>query len=179
MPAKDWHRRIELTSNILIIVVALSLGVVLISRYLATDTTAASTVGTPTIKPGTKLSPGRIDWSVAEKTLVLVLSTGCKYCHESAEFYSRLSAAASRPGAPRSVGVFPQSLDESRVYLADKKIAIGEVVSASPAEFQVRGTPTLILVNRDGIVLDSWVGKLSQEKENEVFERIFADVVPK
>jgi thioredoxin-related protein len=36
----------------------------------------------------------------------------------------------------------------------------------------VQGTPTLILVNQDGKVEQSWAGKLPPEQETEVLKRI-------
>jgi hypothetical protein len=41
-----------------------------------------------------------------------------------------------------------------------------------PTSIGVDGTPTLLLINKDGIVTDSWRGKLPPEKEREVIARL-------
>jgi hypothetical protein len=73
-----------------------------------------------------------------------------------------------KQGTTRLIAVLPQSVDAGRKYMADLGIAVDEVRQAPPSSLGVRGTPTLILVNKDGVVTISWVGRLKPEKELEV-----------
>jgi hypothetical protein len=41
-----------------------------------------------------------------------------------------------------------------------------------PSELGVPGTPSLLLVNQAGTVEDTWIGKLSPERETEVLNRL-------
>lgn len=98
---RNIHKKIELFSNIAIIIVALSLGGVLVSRYFLSTVAAPkpSAVESDSLKAGTKLQLSDIDWSKSEKTLLMVLSANCRYCTESAPFYQKLSRQKIEHGA--------------------------------------------------------------------------------
>src|SRR6185503_8682986 len=88
---RNWHKRIELLSNIGIIVVAILLGIVLVNRYLLPPSPKPEAVEGGLIKPGTKLALPNVDWGKSDRTLLLMLSTNCRFCTESAPFYQRLA----------------------------------------------------------------------------------------
>lgn len=68
----------------------------------------------------------------------------------------------------RLVALFPQPLQDSRTYLDKLGIKVDDVVQ-SPLSFAgVSGTPTLLLIDNQGAVIDSWVGKLSEGAAEEV-----------
>lgn len=113
------HKRIELLSNIAIIIVAILLGVVLVNRYFLPPSPKSETAANPQIKPGTKLTFTDVDWSKADRTLLMVLSTNCRYCTESAPFYHRLAHENIGHDEVRLVAVFPQSIAEAQKYLTD------------------------------------------------------------
>ena len=85
---------------------------------------------------------------------------------------------ATRAGDRRALGsihliaVLPQAPDESRKYLDDLGVAIEEVKQAELDSISVHCTPTPILVNHQGVVVTSWVGKLSADGEAEVLRRL-------
>jgi thiol-disulfide isomerase/thioredoxin len=159
-------KRLEQLANVAIIVVALLLGGVLVKRYLLPQ--AESPQAIARIQPGTKLSVPGLEWGKNERTLLLVLSTSCHFCTESSPFYQRLAQEKVKKGGVGLVAVLPQSVDESQKYLNGLGVAVDDIKQASPDAFQVRGTPTLIMADRTGAVVESWVGKLPAEKEVEV-----------
>jgi len=108
---------------------------------------------------------------------VLVLSTSCKYCTESLPFYRRLTEQNAAERKLNIVAAFSQEPPEASKYLIKNEISVDQVVKAEAAEIRVRGTPTLILTDRNGIVLDLWAGKLSPGMENEVADRVFNGLV--
>jgi hypothetical protein len=71
---RNLHQKVQFLANIAIIVVAILLGGVLVSRYLLPIFHKFETVEDPRIKPGTKLSLTGVDWSKSTQTLLLVLS---------------------------------------------------------------------------------------------------------
>jgi hypothetical protein len=79
----NLHKRIELFSNIGIIVVAILLGIVLVNRYLLPTSPNSETMERPEIKPGMKLSLPGVDWNRGDRTLLIVLSTNCRFCSTS------------------------------------------------------------------------------------------------
>ena len=162
-------KRLEQLANVAIIVVALLLGGVLVRRYLWPQ--AESPPAQARIQPGTKLSVPGVEWNKNERTLLLVLSTTCHFCTESAPFYQRLAQEKAKKGGVGLVAVMPQSVDESQKYLNGLGVSVDDIRQASLDTVQVRGTPTLIVADRTGTVVESWVGKLPAEKEGEVLNR--------
>ena len=86
-----------------------------------------------------------------------------------------LASIASSSGV-RTFAIFPQPIEEAKAYLETEKIHFGEVLHGNPSDLLATGTPTLVLLDKNGVVLDFWIGKLSPEKEKEVIERVLADV---
>lgn len=162
-------KRLEQLANVAVIVVALLLGGVLVKRYLLPQ--AESPQAQARIQPGTKLSVPGVEWGKNERTLLLVLSTTCRYCTESSPFYQRLVQEKAKKGAVGLVAVLPQSVGESQKYLNDLGVSVDDIKQAGLDAVQVRGTPTLIMADRTGTVIESWVGKLPAEAEGEVLNR--------
>jgi hypothetical protein len=167
----NLSKRIELLANIAIIVVAVLIAGVLVKRYLLPQ--AQSPPAQSLIQPGTKLSLPGIEWDKNNRTLLLVLSTTCRFCTESSPFYQRLAQEKAKKGEVSLIAVLPQSVGESRKYLNDNGISVDDIKQASLDAVQARATPTLIMADRTGTVVESWVGKLPAEKEDEVLNRIF------
>jgi len=172
-------QKIELASHIAIIIVAALISVVLVKNYLLSDSKAKSGASNNTAIArnsgeagivGKAISLPDTDWKRGDQTLVLVLSTGCNFCTESAPFYKEV--IQKRKGSTRLVAVLPQSVEAGRKYLADLGIAVDEVRQAPPSSLGVQGTPTLLLVNKEGVITNSWRGKLPQEKELEVIAHL-------
>lgn len=170
--AGNLSRRLEVAANVAIIVVALLLGGVLVKRYLLPQ--APSPQAQSQIQPGTKLSMPGIEWDKNNRTLLLVLSTSCHFCTESAPFYQRLAQEKARKGGLGLIAVMPQSVGDSQKYLNDLGVSVDDIKQAGLDAVQVRGTPTLIMADRAGAVVESWVGKLPAEKEAEVLNRFLA-----
>ena len=162
-------KKIEVGANVAIIVLALLLGTLLVRRYLLPQTPNPGPVANARIRPGTKLSVPGADWTRNERTLLMVLSTTCHFCTDSAPFYQRL---ARGHGATHLVAVMPQPIGEAQNYLSEHGISVDEIRQADPEAIGVRGTPTLILLDGTSSVLETWDGKLPPEKESEILARL-------
>jgi hypothetical protein len=165
------HKRVEFLANVGIIVVAILLGAVLVTRYLLPASPKPEAAEAARIKPGMKLSLSGVDWEKGGKTLLMVLSTNCRYCTESAPFYQQLAQRRGGREDVRIIAVLPQNIGEAQKYLSDHGITVDEIRQAAPAAALARATPTLIIVDRTGSAVESWVGKLPPEKETEVLNR--------
>lgn len=166
---KNAVKRIEFASNIAILVVAVLLCVVLVKNYLLpkpqTIPNSLLADNKKQLTPGAALSLPGVDWAQNEQTLVLALSSACRFCSESAEFYQRLSM---EHGKTKLIAVLPQPVEEGKKYLNGLNVNIDHVRQVSLPSFGVMSTPTLILVNRKGVAINSWVGKLRPDREREV-----------
>ncbi|OFW07493.1 MAG: hypothetical protein A3H96_07080 [Acidobacteria bacterium RIFCSPLOWO2_02_FULL_67_36] len=179
-------KSIEVLSNIGIVIVSV-LGAAVLIRQLAfahpvtqAPASAPQPVAdsyAPTPRPlarppapvvGSELSVAGIQWTTREQTLLLVLSTTCHFCTDSAPFYRRLAEESRRHDRTRLVAVLPQPKTEGAQFLSSLGIRIDEVVQAPLGSVGTRGTPTLILVGRDGKVKKFWMGRLPSERESEV-----------
>ncbi|HEX8890091.1 MAG TPA: hypothetical protein VF779_13120 [Pyrinomonadaceae bacterium] len=165
-------KRIELFSNIAIIIVAILLGTVLVKKYLLAQPIQSNNnaIAADSTNIGAKINLQDIDWSKNKQTLVLALSNSCHFCSESAPFYQRL--VKERGSNIRLVAVLPQPVTEGEDYLNSLGVSVDEVKQASLASISVRGTPTLMLVNAEGVVVSQWVGRLPADQEAEVLSRI-------
>jgi hypothetical protein len=70
------------------------------------------------------------------------------------------------------IAVLPQPVDESRKYLKELGVVVDEVKQFRLDSMGVEGTPTLLMANSSGKVVDSWRGRLSAEKEADVLNRL-------
>jgi redoxin len=184
---KSIAQQIEIASHVAIIIVAGLISVVLVKTYLlpnnqdekvkaalANGAQAQARVGNSAAPEllGKKISLPDTNFEKNGQTLLLALSTGCHFCTESAPFYKELVQKRAKQGNIHLIAVLPQPVDASRKYLNDLGITVDDVKQLQPTSIGVDGTPTLLLVNKDGVVTDSWRGKLPPEKEREVMARL-------
>jgi len=165
--------RLNKIINVAIVLVIILIGVVFTSKYLLHRN---ATKGKDyRVAAGTKVSLPEVDWAQNGKTLLLVLQKGCRYCKQSAPFYQRLVKETATNRTIRLVAVLPQDVADGTQYLRDLDVPIDEVRQAALETLKVQGTPTLILVNSKGEVVESWAGKLPSDKETEVLNRLGQD----
>lgn len=163
-------KRLETATNLSILIVAVLASAVLVKNYLL-----------PRPKPdqpsqieiGDKLSLTGVDWHGNGNTLVVALSPGCDSCSESAPFYRRLSAELPRL---HMTAIFTQTVEEGREYLRSLDVDISDVRQGSFHQLKIRGTPTMILLDQQGVVRNVWLGRPLPQKEQEVIETIRAAV---
>jgi thioredoxin-related protein len=72
------------------------------------------------------------------------------------------------------VAVFPQDIEKSKEYLASAGIAVDDIKQARLIELGVKGTPTLVLVDKHGIATGGWVGTLSASQQAEISKAVGA-----
>lgn len=160
---------IEVGANISILLTTIFIGFLVIQSYISTPINSQPNLSQ--IKKGTKVNIPNVDWEKNEKTLVIYLRKGCRFCTESMPFYQKLAEKGVAKNT-KLVVVSQDPKEVSREYLAEHKVQIKEVRQASLNSLGVRGTPTLILTNKKGEVSNSWVGRLPPEIEKEVINQL-------
>jgi AhpC/TSA family len=117
-------------------------------------------------------SPPELHLDAAERTLIMVVQKSCSYCAQSIPFYQQLAKdIGTSPGDTQLLVASRDDLDSSRRYLQENRIDITKVIALDrqlTKLLRILGTPTLILVTRDGEVRHTWFGKLSESGEHEV-----------
>ena len=159
--AAKW---LDAAANVSIIIVA-----VVIVIFFARNYFPASKASSPAISAGAKLTGQPVNWHASPKNVVLLLSTTCHFCKESSGFYRKL-AEDCRSHA-RTVALFPQIPEEAQAYLRAEEVQVDDIKHADFQSLQIGGTPTLLLVDSNGVVQKVWLGRLSEAKEKEVLEQ--------
>lgn len=158
-------KKIEVGANIAIIIVALATVVMFARSYKGNQSQPQQ------IKAGAQFGLKDVNWQDNGKSMVLVLSTTCHFCTESAGFYRELVGHCQREHV-RTVAVFPQPTNAAQSYLAGNGVVVDEVRQASLSNVEVTGTPTLLLIDKKGTVQNVWVGKLSEDREREILAKL-------
>jgi len=160
--------RLETVANILIIVVAVMLIGFIGQRYLlgSSDTkkqleSLRPTVGKKVALPGVEFAD--------RKTVFLALQITCRYCTESMPFYKRMVEEAKEKGV-KFIAVFPTKPEDGIKHMAEQGITDIEVRQAPLSSLDAGGTPTIVVTDAKGVVMNYWVGKLPPEKEAEVID---------
>lgn len=169
-------RIVQFGSNIAIIIIAFLLGFVVIKQSLfdpAPRTNYSPSRPAQENLVGKTLPLENVNWKENKKTLVIYLSTTCRYCTESSPFYRELVEEYSSDGT-KIIAVLPQPVEEAKEYLKSNGVNIIQVYSTSLSSIGLRSTPTLMLVNEEGVISHYWRGKLSENKEAEVLQKLSA-----
>jgi thioredoxin-related protein len=102
------------------------------------------------------------------------MNTGCRFCTDSIPFYNQMKAQQSILKGTRIVAIFPNSKDEVEKYARQRQLNIASVAEVDFQPLGIPATPSLILVDGNGKVLDFWIGKLSKEDEQQAINAISA-----
>ena len=168
---ENFAKKIEVAANIAIVLVAILLSAILVRSYLVAPSGREEMVPPVqtqrAIRNGDPINLHGIDWQKNGRTLLMALSTTCHFCTESGPFYQRLS---KNRGDTNLVAVLPQDVSESQGYLKNLGVEVDEVKQVSLSDLGLRGTPTLILVDEGGKVLNTWVGVLRPDGENQLLD---------
>lgn len=118
----------------------------------------------------------KLELPESDLTLLMFLRSTCRYCTESMPFYSRLKEARDRgAGSFRLAALSAEPREILDRYLSAYEVAVDSTIALSPSEFsefRVRGTPTLILVDRKNVVRGVWIGLLDPTQEAEVMTAV-------
>ena len=157
--------KIETTANIIVILFAVIVGSVFLKDRLSTPAPEPDAV-----KAGDNLTNLEgWDWSAHDQTLVLGLRKGCHFCEDSAPFYQRLTTQQGGSNAT-IVAVFPDSADAVKEVVQSEGLRVHALAGVPLERLKISGTPTLLLVNRSGTVVNAWIGMLSPRQELEVMK---------
>ena|SRR5215469_9875176 len=161
--------KIETAANITVIVLAVVVG----SFFLRDRFFAPSPQGKE-VKLGDRLTHlDGWDWSAHDRTLLLVLRKGCHFCEDSAPFYQRLVTKQQQEGSDTAlVAVFPDAADAVKEVVRSEGLDVQGLAGVSLEGLNVLGTPTLLLVDKSGTVLNVWIGVLSPRQELEVMKAV-------
>lgn len=157
--------KIEIAANVTVIVLAIVVGSVFLrDRFFSAGSEITE------IRAGDKLtSLNGWDWAAHDRTLVLGLKKGCHFCEESVPFYQRLVAQQRSETSKLAIlAIFPDSADAVKEIVQSEGLEVQALGGVAFETLKISGTPTLLLVDKNGTVLRAWSGMLSPRQEAEV-----------
>lgn len=108
------------------------------------------------------------DWQAAPVSILLQISSTCRFCNESMPFYKQLMAV--RQAQSTKVPVIVASADAVAVmqkHLEDQQVSVDKVLH-SRLESLGMVTPTVYIVDSQGVVKRVFIGKLDSSGEKEL-----------
>jgi hypothetical protein len=91
-------------------------------------------------------------------------------------FYQRLVAAQQQDGSTTAlIAVFPDKEGAVKEVMKSEGLNVRGLAGVSLERLKVSGTPTLLLVDDKGTVLNVWMGVLSPRQEIEVMKALACD----
>jgi thioredoxin-related protein len=165
--ASSLKDKIEIATNILIVLIMLLLG----GSYLKTRLGHSSDVG---LTIGNKLEPPKgYNWREHGQTLVVAVRKGCTYCERSYPFYRRLeSLEHGNHLKAHMLMVMPDDPSSGAALLAEQGITSQSIGNIPLSSIKVSGTPTLLLVDANGRLLQRWVGELDASNTEAVLAKL-------
>jgi hypothetical protein len=160
-------RRIEIAANIGILAIV---GIALILFVLPFIIRGQKPVERA-IAVGTRLDLPGITITDARRSVLLILSTECRFCTQSMPFYRRLSSERRHLDFAL-FAAFPEPPTEAGAYVRASSLNVDGLIRAKPSELHATATPTVVFLDRDRTVLASWVGRLPAKVERAVFEHL-------
>jgi hypothetical protein len=158
-----------------------TLGLVLMvattATYIAWPRVAGAIGLKPAAPPPAYAAGDRFDgpaawYEGAPRTLVIFARASCAACEKAQPFLKTLVAGlgdgavavmAHPPGAPQEDAQFASSLG----------VADSRIVLVGP-DLRVRSTPTLVLVDRTGVILHAWEGVGPKENQDRIAQAVEA-----
>ena len=160
--------KLDTIANIAIIIVCVIASVVLVRNFFFQPGPA----GPPMVEKGDRLEALQAELPAgADRTLVLALSPQCGYCTESMPFYKRLVDERNQKGSNVKVVAAvgqPEALQPEQASLTSAGVTPDALIDLDFQTLKINGTPTVLLVDGKGKVLDVWFGKLTEGDEKKV-----------
>jgi thioredoxin-related protein len=166
---------LDTVANIAIIVTCAVALALMVNRFFFNKPTAPAG-GPPQVEVGEQFDQIRqVLPAGSQKALVVALSPTCHFCNESMPFYKRLIEERNQKGSGVKI-IAAVPADAAKAEEAQKFAAAGvqpdSLVTVDFASIKVPGTPTIMLVDNQGKVLDVWVGKQDSGGEGKIIDTL-------
>jgi len=164
-----FKEKLEVVTNIMVIAGVLLFGFVLYRSYTNQAKLVPEAPAVGTVLPAL---PG-YSWDGHSQILLLALRKGCHFCEDSMPFYREL-LKADKSGRSKAhlVSVLPDGEMDATRLLHDAQLDVPMVAPFQLHRLHVSGTPTLILVDGNGMVEKVWVGEQDAAGQQAIFEAI-------
>src|SRR5829696_9104745 len=159
---------LDVSTSIVVVVFAVIAIGVLVKNYFAPS---SAKIGVTLTKGSVLREIAGVDYKQAPRTLILALNVDCRYCTRSVPFYNSVAEAKQETaGQFNLVAAFINNDPELvKSYVEQKGLSVQAIPGVDFDNLGVHMTPTLILIDSAGQILDSWRGELQPDGERELF----------
>jgi peroxiredoxin len=161
------HTILDIVVNIVILLTCAIMATAVVERRSSSTAKSDRAPKEVTSGEGAETLPG-VSYTAAPSTLVLYLSSSCRYCTASMPFFRKLDQVR-RTRAVHWVVVSPEGEQIVRTYLHAHELEVDQVVSH---QGRIQQTPTLVEVTAKGVVKNVWVGQPTKEQEERILKSI-------
>ena len=164
--------KLDKVTNIVTIITCAVMCLYLVSRWTAGGG-SASRAATPYAVGDEVESIADVSFQASPATAVVFVQSQCRFCTESMPFYRELAEIPDRLARHvRIVAVSPEPMEQLRQYLKSHELTIDLAIGGHRVSTRITGTPTLIVVDRKGVIRGAWSGRLSEAGQKEVVKVI-------
>jgi len=159
--------KIEITTNLLIILVLVLIG----GSYVKAHFDHRQPPG---LSVGERISaPAGYHWQEHDETLVVAVRAGCIYCEHSYPLYQRLEGLEHENHLKaHMLVVMPDNTEKGAALLSTHGLTSQNIPGTLLNNMKVYGTPTLLLVDANGRLLQSWIGELDASKADALLAQL-------
>lgn len=112
--------------------------------------------------------PG-VDYSSSPKTLLIAMDSTCSSCSENIPFYKQLAEKQRDPiNSTRVFAIFQHTDEQAKQYMLQNHLNLNSVSGVDFKALNLPVIPAVILISRDGEILDFWLGRPSKETEEQI-----------
>ena len=109
----------------------------------------------------------------ASATVVIFVSGQCQACLQSAPFHRDLRSSAAGAGL-RVVTALTSLTDDPSAYAAAESLADRDVVTFDFTGSRLRVVPTIVIVDRNGVVVETKEGVLPEAEQHALIARVWS-----
>ena len=162
---KRWRISVDALVNVAILITCGIVVATVVQRRSVSPAEAAP----PVFKTGERAEalPG-VRYDEASSTLLMYVRSTCRYCTQSMPFYRQLRETVAR-GSVRLVAVSGEEGDVLATYLKQHGVDVDQRVTYDGRPVP---TPTLVAVDRGGVIRDVWVGRQTSDGEARIMQRL-------
>jgi hypothetical protein len=161
------RKRVRIIADVAIVAAAIIFCALFVKKYFLNE-------GRPSPGVGAKIVVQGVDWSSKPETILLVLDKDCHFCTGSAPLYQKIVKVADANHDLQLIAVTPDATSDGKTYLDSIGVSISNIKQSSLRDLNVPGTPTVLAVDKDGRITESWVGMLTSQQEIDLLRHVGA-----
>lgn len=171
--------KLQRAANVAILVVAtVTIGIWIHHFYLRPEP-AAGPVGA--YAPGETFPEiPNVEIRGAERSLVLFLSSTCRFCTDSMPFYQQLVSRRDSARSPvRIIALAREASETFETYLRAHRLTVDQVIALAPtAHPKLRLTPTILELDSHRVIQRAWTGAVSEQAAAQILGLVDRTAAP-